>query len=631
MAGPRDPYEIGRSLGIKDDILETWVQKFQPKVSAPASALPPIARPIELPAELTPRVDPMLPRNPAEADALARVAPGAAVGQPRPRQMQRFERGADDAPMVGGVSTRQAAKPGNDNDAWRAAGEFMDRLGRVDPDQVLPKYQQLRAALDEARDPETGDVRDGEKLAQLRAQLTKSPALVSSALDGDLADTSETRPNAGNGGRLQMVSPGGRTAHSWQVQEGLNLPGTIAAYGIADKSAREAAAAGRDAGVAEAERELAFLTRHEQLLEQRALEQRWKAEDRARRMQAEADKLAELTDAVREDKIDAGKFFTGNGTAGGFAASIAYVLGAIGGAMTGSGNPVSEIIRQEIQTQKDNAALRRQALGDQKGLLGELARTFEDERIAEHAAWLAYGEKAKVTMARIAGESKDDWVRARYQAALAGIDAELAPHVQALEAAVQDKVVRQDVNAPPTYAGGAAADLKPKEEEAAKGLSDALVKSGIPGARQDLNRLLSVIPKEGAIPGVGGVHGITSTLGGRAERADDAIYNFVGSTQGQEIRQAAAVLFNRQLKDESGAAVSDQELARQKAAFYGARDAGSARRALKAYGNRLNELEATVRSGANPKINEVQRARAASERTRLDKESGFSGPKAGRD
>lgn len=257
-----------------------------------------------------------------------------------------------------------------------------------------------------------------------------------------------------------MVSPGGRRPHSWTVQEGLALPETVAAYGQATKSQREAAQAGRDAGVAEAEREVAYLRTHEKAMERHALERRWKEEDRQRRVDAETDKLAEMTDAVKNDQIDNTAFFTGHGVAGGFAAALAYTLGAIGGALTHTENPVIGVIRQEIQTQKDNAALRKQAVEDQKGLLGQLTKTFGDARVGEEAAWIAYLEKAKVQMQRIAGESKDDWVQARYKTAVADIDGQLAGHIQAIETAIQDKVVRQDVNAPPTFIGGGAAGRK---------------------------------------------------------------------------------------------------------------------------------------------------------------------------
>jgi len=258
------------------------------------------------------------------------------------------------------------------------------------------------------------------------------------------------------GGTPRMVDPGGWRPHSRAVQEGLDLTNTIRATGMADASSRDAAAAARDAGISQANREVAYLDRHEQLQNERAQRLKWQAEDRQRRYDAEMDKLATLTEAVRKDKIDPGSIFTKSGTSGAFFASIAYMLGAVGGALTHTENPVMGVIREEIQAQKDNAAMRRQRIEDQKGLLGQLARTFGDETVGEEAAWVAYLEKAKTEMQRIVADSQNEWVIAKYKSAVAGIDDELARRIGTIEEKTQDRTARQDVFAPPTYMGGGA-------------------------------------------------------------------------------------------------------------------------------------------------------------------------------
>lgn len=409
MAGPSDPYEIGRSLGIKDPAtLDRWVQEHAPGYTPPAQAAP--------------EIDPDSPEAWQQAAAEA-GAPGA-VRMP-----------SQDSPNPYADSNT----PGAEERALRERAENEERKKRA---QGMENYLGIS--------PEDARQRAGVKTMPGDIGPPDDPRKGATPLEPD----NQWLPKSAAGGAPVMVSPGGRRTHSWTVQEGLNLPATAAAYGEVNRTSREAAEAGRDAGVAEAEREVAYLQHHEQLQERRALELKWKAEDRARRLQAETDKLAEMVDAVKSDKIDERAFFTKKGTAGGIAAAIGYMLGAVGGALTHTENPVVGMIRDEIQAQKDNAALRKQAIGEQKGLLGQLTKTFDDENIGEHAAWVAYLEKAKTQMSRIAADSKSDWVAAKYKQAIASINAELAPHVQQLEMLMQDKVARQDVNAPPTFIGG---------------------------------------------------------------------------------------------------------------------------------------------------------------------------------
>lgn len=431
MAGPRDP---SNPFGIRDPAtLEQWQQQFgiQPAAAPPA-------------------MDPDSPEA-WEAAAAAAGAPGGVRTTPGKggtfisasnSRVPSAEGHDDSPPMIGnapGAGSNAAVKPTSED----------ERFG--DDDEAQRRARARRLEKDVGMSPEDARRQAGVQTQPGELDVPDDPRKTAT----NLTPEDQWLPKNAAGG-LHMVSPGGRRAHSWTTQEGLALPGAVKAYGIADESARDAAGAGRNAGIAEAEREVAYLDRFEKAQERRALDAQWKAEDRARRLDAETDKLAEMTDLVRNDKIDNTQFFTGHGIAGGFAAAIAYTLGAVGGAMTHTENPVVGIIGAEIQTQKDNAAMRKGKLEEQKGLLGQLAKTFGDERVAEDAAWVLYLEKSKTAMARIAADSKSDWVQARYKQAVAGIDAELAPRIQSLETAMQDKVVRQDVNAPPTFIGGGA-------------------------------------------------------------------------------------------------------------------------------------------------------------------------------
>jgi hypothetical protein len=403
MAGPRDPYEIGRSLGIKDpSTLNQWVQQYGP------------------------------PSDPPQAAAAPNYTP-ASQEQPPP----------DEDPTAG------ATESPNPFAYTNPAGQKELRLREESANEERKKAAAEAERFYGPDSPQAKAARDAVKVLPGEVGAPDDPRKGATPL----VPEDQWLPKSAGGGAPVMVSPGGRREHSWTVTQGLALPGTMQALANADKSERDAAVAGRDAGIRDADREMAYLDRHEQIQAQRAVQLKWQAEDRARRLEAETDKLATMTDAVRADKIDNNQWFTGHGAAGAFAAGLAYTLGAVGGALTHTENPVLGVIRQEIQTQKDNIALRRGKLDEQKGLLAQLTKTFGDKDVGEQAAWVMYLERAKTQMARIAAESKSDAVRARYKTAIAGIDTELTPRVMKLEEMMQDKVVRQDVNAPPVYAG----------------------------------------------------------------------------------------------------------------------------------------------------------------------------------
>lgn len=394
-----------------------------------------------------------------------------------------------------------------------------------------------------------------------------------------------------------MISRGGRTPHSWTVQEGIELPETVAAYGQADRSARDAAGAARDAGELDALRQMGYLDRFEKAQEERANRLKWEQEDRQRRIDAELDKYSTLTDRVRSDKIDPSAFFTKRGTAGAFAASIAYALGAVGGALTHTENPVIGVIREEIQAQKDNATLRRQKLEDQRSLLGQLTKSFGDEAIAEQAAWGAYLEKAKVEMQRIAADSQYDSVRAKYKQAVADIDAHLAPTIGKLEELMANKTVRQDVNAPAMYAGSGLSSLGKSD---ARYLSEAYEKAGIPQLMSELenaDRVVNSFGKED-IPGIGLVTGkmpvwMLSERGAAARQAIQGLKNAIGHAR-------------------FGGALSPGEAERLDTELDGAKDANSIKRTIQAVRSALQKRASNIAAGSSPEGVDYYEARGGS-------------------
>lgn len=355
-------------------------------------------------------------------------------------------------------------------------------------------------------------------------------------------------------------------------------------------------------------------------------------EDRIKREQSQQltdqrGKLEQDVQAIREGKIDPNRWWnsrsTGEQIAGIIGISLAEGLAAKHGGPNNVANRIMHQIDSDIGAQRDDLELRGKAAQGQHNLISATRQQYQDEAQARTAARAMGIEAARQRLAAFMSGVEDQRALADGAAIDANLQAEYQKTLEHFDQISADKVIVQSQEIS-TYGGkgargaggvgGAAGSdgLTKQEQTDTNDLSKELVKSGIPEAKTALDRLLKAVPEKGDIPGIGGIHGVASMAGGKAEKADDIAYNFFGSKQGQEVRQAAAVLFNKQLKDESGAAVSDQELERHKAAFYGARDAESARRALEAYGARLRAIESVIRSGHNENVNRVQQDRARS-------------------
>jgi hypothetical protein len=126
-----------------------------------------------------------------------------------------------------------------------------------------------------------------------------------------------------------------------------------------------------------------------------------------------------------------------------------------------------------------------------------------------------------------------------------------------------------------------------------------LEKSGIPNAVATGDRVLSLLPERGQnIPGFGGIGGHTP----------DWLPGFLGGPgqEGRDLRQAAAQLFNIELRNRSGAAVTDPELARLKNEFGQGRFATeeALRTGINQYLERLKEVSRNIDAGVDPGIRE---------------------------
>lgn len=342
-------------------------------------------------------------------------------------------------------------------------------------------------------------------------------------------------------------------------------------------------------------------------------------------LRVQTDRLAQDVQSVREGAIDPNKYISEMGLGSKVFGLIGMALGGGLAGRTGGPNPVAQqlnaAIEQSIRAQEANLGNKRAAAAGQENLIGQLRTQYGDEAKARLAAHMMSLEgirsQLQAATANITNKAA--------QAHAAEVDAQLGQKQAQIQAEFDkqaaDDVTIQTQDAFLTKTGGKAGGgvggvggiggLGKQGDAQTKELSENLTKSGIPQANAQLaaiDRALSGV-KGNDVPGVGGIHRVAQLLGGKAETLDNLGYSLFGSEKGQEIRQAVQGLENGILKDQSGAAVSDQELMRFKQAMAGARDVASFRRGLEGYRARMRELEATVRSGFSPQINAVQEAR----------------------
>lgn len=334
--------------------------------------------------------------------------------------------------------------------------------------------------------------------------------------------------------------------------------------------------------------------------------------------------LAQDVDAVRSGAVNPNKYLDEMGIGSKIFAMIGMALGGGLAARNGGPNVVAQQINQQIansiQAQETNLANKKSSVGARQGLIDQMTKQYGDEskgRLASHMMLLE-GVRNQLQASSTNITNKDA------QAHAAAVDAQLGQEQAKLQAQFQKQaqddvtVQTQDVYMTKTKGGGAGGagglgSLGKQGDAQTKDLSENLTKSGIPQAQAQIGAIRKALSgvKGNDIPGVGGVHKYAQLLGGSAEKLDNLGYSLFGSEKGQEIRQSVQNLENGILKDQSGAAVSDQELMRHKAAMAGARDAASFQRGLEGYENRIRQIESTVRSGFSPQINQVQQGRAS--------------------
>jgi hypothetical protein len=127
--------------------------------------------------------------------------------------------------------------------------------------------------------------------------------------------------------------------------------------------------------------------------------------------------------------------------------------------------------------------------------------------------------------------------------------------------------------------------------------SEVLQKTNIPSAVATIENVERLLPKTGDIPGYGRVAGM--------------LPDFAVSKEGEDLRQAVSSLFNIELKDRSGAAVTDQELNRLRKEFGEGswKSDDQLRKGIEQYKNRLREVIRNIEAGFDPQAKQVYQER----------------------
>lgn len=495
------------------------------------------------------------------------------------------------------------AKPGVPPPAAPPPSLFDRKFTPVDPNTPSMTPAEQAAAT---RQPRNGDWA-GHNEFQQKLALDKAQANLDGATFYDPKKAAPTAPGA-SGGAPVLVSKGGRTPASWttQTQEGVKLsPETYRAANKADASERDAQMWAMRAGEQEADRDFAYLEQFSKHQETHANQLAERAAQQRARYEAQLGKLEKMTAAAEADEIDPHAMFQGQGgLASAFAAGIAVLGGAFGAALQGPGaenqglKAVNNAIQRSIDAQKANASLHRQKMEDQRSLLGQMAKTFGDEREAEEAAWIVYLQKAKTDMAKNAAESKTDMARAKWRAGIALIDDKLAARFEKWDQLTKDRVARtqHDVNAPAQYAGGAGQPLDKQDRKEVQDIAEQMEKGGIPQAfsnLQDVDRTIDTL-------GNGEIEGQSWTadkIFGASPQLGKAIYG----DQAVAGRQAMATIKNGIRKSIAGASLTEGEKVELDKQLEGAKDAASLRRVVESARQALSHRARNIMSNGSDK------------------------------
>jgi hypothetical protein len=575
---------VAQRLGIPAQLIPAW--KSMAGAPAPSAAPP---GPAPGPAPGDPGFAAAVLGGPAPAPAAPPPPPGPRPGDPG------FAAQFAPPPQAAPPPPRAPSRPGTLQEQIAASNASIEearlaRAGGQAPVALPGAMGDRLAAVSRANDAAATDAD-----ASAKAQAT---------LEGATFYDPQSAPLSAGvaGGRPVMVSPGGRMTRAWQVQEGLELsPETKEAAEASDGHGRTAAGLEYMAGTAQAEYERGYLDRFEQAHARYAAEKSQRAQKYEAEYAGELAKLDDLRTQIREAQVDP---FAGQSGFARFAGALAIGLGALRPGTNAGLEAVKHSIQTTLTQQEKEVERLERGLKGQTTFLGALKARFGDVEMAKEAAWVAYLEKAKVELAK--GLSSEDVadprIQARYEMALKQVDSELEHRLERWDGLTRDKVVRQDVNAPPVYAGGVG--LPKGAEAGAKHLSEAYEKAGLPqtfSQLQDVDRVIDTLG-DGDIPGVGVVAG----------KVPDIVAKQVWGDRAIAARQAVQSIKNTISHALFGGALSEHEAERLDKQIDGAKDAASLRRTVQSLRQTLHHKQRNIAAGVAPEAEALYLQRGGS-------------------
>lgn len=398
---------------------------------------------------------------------------------------------------------------------------------------------------------------------------------------GDLVAPPETapvapRPMMGGGGG------GGGPVEQWRVG-----PSVRAAYAKAEDAQRQAINTNEALGLEQGDREQEAYRQfgEDQAVQNQKSEQAEK--NRKAVEQSYQDQFNSYADEIANEKIDPNRSWSQKN---GFEKAAGIAHRALRGFLVGAtgrdiGDQLEAEAARDIDAQKANLMQKRANLAAKQSAFGMAMQRFGDERTAEAAATAGLLNQMKTRIAGLAAESQSTQVKQRAAEMTANLEDRIAGHLNAMK----------------SY-GVQGTGVKPNDANV-KWLSEQEQKLDVPGTEAMANHLLSMIPSNGDIPGVGrfadrlykagGGGGLTGIAAGAAY---DAAYG----QQGASIQQQAAALENSFRHALTGSSASPSEMANYEAERGAVHDADSMRRWVSNTMNVLHNKQAGARAGVRP-------------------------------
>ena len=157
-------------------------------------------------------------------------------------------------------------------------------------------------------------------------------------------------------------------------------------------------------------------------------------------LKKEDDKLTEMTEEVKNAKIDPENFWANNGgTAGKILAALLSGMG-MGMGMKEPFQIITGAVNDDLQLQKTNLDKKQQNIANQNNILARMRQKYADERTAEQATKIAMLEASKAKFDEMIAKVQIPAKQAELQQQSAKIEQEIVLQKQDLAAKAQNKV-----------------------------------------------------------------------------------------------------------------------------------------------------------------------------------------------